>query len=157
MDNLNGYIYSLILTALVTVIVELIIPQDGATARQINFVCGLCIAVALIFPIKSGVEWLIDAKSNGFDIISGEIEAKDYQGVFSQEISKLGSDELKKSLCDKFNISSENIEVRLALDENCNVGGITVILSGKGIMQNPHKLIQYLENTYGCTAQVAIS
>ena len=158
MEKFNGYIYSLILTALVTVIVELITPSASATSRQVNFVCGLCIAVALIMPVKEGVEWLIAAQHEGFFDIGGDhVLIEDYDDAFSEQINKLSEDELKRVLCERFDISSENVDVRLILDEDYNIGQITVILSGKGIFANPHELINYLENTYGCEAEVAIS
>lgn len=157
MENFKRYVYSLILTALVTVIIELLMPNDSATSRQINFICGLCITVALILPVKDGILWLIDAQNKDFSFVSDEASPEDYSDVLSEQISKLSADELKRLVSEKFDIPSDCIDAHMHFNESHSLEKITIILHEKGVFINPHRIMDYLESTFNCPAEVAVS
>ncbi|MBE6694314.1 MAG: hypothetical protein E7589_06090 [Ruminococcaceae bacterium] len=162
MENINKYIYSLILTALIAVIVELVSPADdgGGLGKHVNLICGLCIAVALLNPLKEGAQWLLELARDGIDgvVETSEMPSVEHYGdAFAEQVYTVSESEIKRLLCKQFDISENDIEIRCDFDERYLLVRITVLLSGKAVFKDPHKITDYLSGAIGCEAVVAIT
>lgn len=160
MENINKYIYSLIITSVVAVIAELIISKgDSGISRYVDLICGLCVAIALIAPAKEGVEWLIKFGSGKIDGIIWEQELptnKNYAQIFDGQLQGMTEEEICRLICGEFNIDSKNIRVSVELDGGYVPKKVNVILSGKGILKDPAQIIKYIKETFNCQGNVAI-
>ncbi|MBQ9161829.1 MAG: hypothetical protein IJX74_00995 [Clostridia bacterium] len=162
MENINKYIYSLILTAFIAVVVELISPagDGGGVGKHVNMICGLCIAVALINPLKDGAQWLVELARDGIEGIVETSEmpsAEQYGDAFAEQIYTVSDSEIKRLLCEKFAISENDIEIHSTFNEEYRPMRITVLLSGQAVFKDPHKITDYLSGAFGCEAVVAIT
>jgi hypothetical protein len=160
MENINKYIYSLIITSVVAVIAELIISKnDNGISRYVDLICGLCVAMALIAPVKGGVEWLIRYSDGGIDgiILDHELPPKEnYSDIFDLQLQGITEDEICRQICNEFGIDSKNIRINAHFDDSYAPQTINVVLNGKGILKDPTQIIRYINTAFNCQGTVAV-
>lgn len=161
MENINKYIYSLIITSLVAILAELILPKadgDGA-ARYVDMISGLCIVIALLGPIRAGVTWLTEYQTNGISGVISSVELSEidaYGQGFDIQLTAVTEEEILRCVCEKFAIKEQNIRLYASISKEYKLASVTVILSGEGILENPSNIIEYVRNTFGCECTVAV-
>jgi hypothetical protein len=161
MENINKYIYSLIITSVIAVLAELIIPKgEGAgIGKYVDMISGLCVVIALISPVKAGVDWLLELEADGIGGLVSEHElpdAESYAEAFEMQILDASQEEVRRLICKNFKIDPENIRVSLRFSEEYALQSVSVILRGNGVFVNPAEVTQYVRKTFGCECVVAV-
>ena len=164
------YVYAFILTAVVAVTVEMLTPagEGGRLGSHVRFIAGLCLLIALIQPLREGIS-ILRSVADGrvswpWEEMIPEAET-DYEAILRDELTSLGKMEaeawVSAVLMERFGIPKENhtctVTVSLGDDGMTPViDGVTILLTGASIFQNPHAIEAYITDRLRCSCTVAI-
>lgn len=170
---MTDYIYAFLLTAVAAAIVELLAPvgEGGRLGGVVRFAVGLCLLVMLLNPLREGIS-LLRSIADGHLAINWEgeapVEQLDYDGILQDELSDLGRSEVEAwvsaTLAARFGIPAEHHTVTVSMAEGAAedgglpaLTGITILLHGSSVFENPHQIESYFTDQLGCPCAVAIN
>lgn len=127
---------------------------ENGSGRYIRLVCSLCVLCSLILPLGNAFreeEWDLSFlwEENEEDMDYDEI----YQDALLKNETSYAEQALKTMICDKFSLSSEQVEVYLEIVSKNGMSvpeKVTMLLRGKGILSDPRALISWVNETVGC-------
>ena len=98
---------------------------------------------------------IMDLLKENFETVIEEI----YEKSLQEANAAIVAEALKDILCGEFDIEEEKIEVYVELYDNGSEylpkSAIIVLFKGEGtFMTDPHKLIEYVNETLGCRCEV---
>lgn len=168
---MTKYILPVIFTAVIAAVAEFLSPagEGNGLSGHIKLVAGLCITVALLSPIRDGIDLLYGVLNGNYtedlteEIFPSDALREDYNHAFSERLELLTRTELEgeisRILNDEFNISNGNARIVTELSEpnsNVTLKRITVVLSKNAVFKNPHKIKERLSSYFNCKCEVAI-
>lgn len=162
-----AYVYGFILTAVMAVLVEMLVPAGGKLGGHVRLVAGLCLLVALIGPIREGIGLLRSAADGswewGIPEEFPEIDT-DYEGMLGDHLASLGQREMEAwvstTLTERFGIPAERATVTATV--TAGEGGVPVLrhihirLTGSSVFKNPHEVEAFFTEQLGCPCTVAV-
>lgn len=152
---MKEYFGTLLCVACVCGIAEMLSPRgknDGLRSH-VKFICALSIVCVVAAPIGSILNMIREGGFVNYPFDDGYIKESQYQSVFREYVeaqnASVLSDHLESELCQKFEISSEDIEVSVRLlseDDVYGIESITVFIGVKAIAKDPHLIIEYVRS-----------
>ncbi len=163
---MTSYILSLTVASLAAVLVELLAPkgENGRLGAGVRMVAGLFLLVALLTPLRAGVDFLSDlAEGDGVDLPA--YDAPDYESTLQASVLSLGHAELtawvKQTLATEFSISAESAEVVVIFAEADTLtpppAVVYIVLSGTAMLEDPHPIEAYFEERLSCPCHVSVA
>ncbi len=166
---MTPYILSLAAASLAAALVELLAPkgEGGRLAAGIRMVAGLFLLVALLSPLRAGLELLVGLSDGTVDLPAGvpSVEAEDYESTLQASILSLGEAELTawvgETLRTAFGVSPEEVEVTPVWAESETLppplAELCIVLSGEAMFANPHPMEAYFTDALGCPCRVSVA
>ena len=166
---MTSYILTLLSASLAAGVIELLAPKGdgGRIASYVRMVSGLFLLIALLAPLKAGLEILQSVAAGDLaGFIEEHIptpEPEDYQNVFSSTLTSIGRQETEAWVTDSletvFGIPPQNCAVEAVMEsdgETMTLREIRIGLSGKHALENPHPLEAYYSERFQCPCYVTI-
>ncbi len=166
---MTPYILSLAAASLAAALVELLAPkgEGGRLAAGIRMVAGLFLLVALLSPLRAGLELLVGLSDGTVDLPVGvpSVEAEDYESTLQASILSLGEAELTawvgETLRTAFGVSPEEAEVIPVWAESealpPPLAEVYILLSGTAALEDPHPIEAYFADALGCSCRVSVT
>lgn len=175
---MTTYLYTLLATALVAAVAEMLLPRGGRMGGALRLVGGLCLLVAIIAPLGEGLSLLRSVAEEGMDAAAlvdsipprGEdFTPADPSALWGETISTLTEEEVasavRSRLEARFSIPAEGCQVAVtvtALPPADDPHGIPlptltkvrVTLLGISLAEDPYAIEADLKDWLGCEVRV---
>lgn len=174
---MTSYLYTLLATALVAAVAELLLPRGGRTGGAVRLLGGLCLLVALITPLGEGLTFLRSVAEEGMEAalwedVGGDGNAPtpaDPSALWGETLSVLTEEAaisaVKEHLESRFSIPPEGCRVAVtvtALPPTNDPEGIPlptltevrVTLLGVYLTRDPYAIETALSARFGCEVRV---
>ncbi len=151
---MGGYLYALAVAAVAISVVSALAPASMNT--HVRALCALCVICLVCAPLTSAItaltkgEWVIPDSWLLED--AEQIPEPDYQ-QFSQELL---AGQLTLLLEKQFSLSSGDVQVYAAWNEDGSPARVTLVLSGKAIWQDPDPIKAYVKELLGCECVIVL-
>ncbi len=162
---MTAYILSMLAAALLCAVVELLAPkgEGGRLASGVRMVAGLFLLVALLAPLRAGLDVLSDFV--GQDIDTPAEDAEGYESAWEASILALGHAELTawvtETLTTEFGIAADCVEVVPVWGESDTVtpplSEVCIVLSGRAMAEDPAPIEAYFAAALGCPCRVSVT
>ncbi len=154
---MQGTILALFGAALAAGLAELLLPseQEG-TSKVFRLLISLIVLLLILTPFLGFLQ-----KSE--NLLTGEIsfeekEEAEFEQIFSDAVNAQGKAEFEKALyallAREYGIARENVTLLVRFDASGALAGVSVYLSGSGLLQDPVTLEKALSEKLGCTVEV---
>lgn len=166
---MNIYILTLLSAALVAAVAELLSPkgEGGRTASHIRMVAGLFLLIALLEPLRAGVELLRNAVSGD---LAARLEAslpaespEDYGAILGDTLTAISRDEVETyvgmALERDFGIPPSGCTIAAICayeDGTLTLQELRISLRGTHILQDPHPIEAYFTEKLNCPCFVTV-
>ncbi len=166
---MNTYILTLLSAALMAAVVELLSPkgEGGRTASHIRMVAGLFLLVALLEPLRAGMELLRNAVSGD---LTARLEAalpvespEDYGAIFGDTLTAISRNEVeafvRSALESDFGIPSSDHTVAAICayeDGTLILQELRISLHGSHLLHDPHPIEAYFTEKLNCPCFVTV-
>lgn len=166
---MSTYILSLLSASLAAAVVELLSPkgEGGRLTAHIRMVAGLFLLVALLNPLKEGIELLREAVDGD---LTARLEAMlpenipaDYEAVFGDTLTAVSRDEAEafvvSALETEFGIPPSGCTVSVSCAYEDGVLTVTearIALRGKYMTHDPHPIEVYFAERLCCPCYVTV-
>ena len=151
---MKEYITSAITVCAVCAVVNMLC-ESNKLEKQIRFVLSLCVVAVICAPVLSSLDG-IGAAAESFIYELGASENIDASHALGSEAAGVW---IEDTLCRKFGIKKENIEVSASIEiigEQVIFERACVYLSGGGALANIPEIKKYVQNALGCECEVNI-
>ncbi len=162
---MTPYILSLLAASVAAAIVELLAPrgEGGRMTAQVRMVAGLFLLVALLHPLRAGIDFLMSLPEQSMEM--PEQDAAAYESTLKASILSLGNAELtawvRETLETSFGIAPEQAEIVPVWDEGEALSPplveLCIVLSGRAILEDPHAIESYFADALGCPCRVSVA
>ena len=166
---MKPYVLSLLSASLVAAVVELLSPkgEGGRVASQVRMVAGLFLLVALLGPIREGIDLLRgladgDLADRMESVIPSDGEV-DYQGIFDDRLASIGAEEIRswmlQTMESRFGVPSDGCSVWAACDcdgETLRVTEVRISLREPYALRDPHPIEDYFSEQLSCPCFVTV-
>ena len=163
---MKTYLMSLLGAALLSILVSHLSPEGerGGIAKHVHLLSSLLLICVLLAPVQRLIdtlpsllegEWLTQTENARDDTIYRE----QLQEAIKKSSADYFTDMLAKTLCDEFSISQEELWCRVLWDPTASEltpTGVTVVLSGRAVWQDPAKIRATVEALVKCPCDVVI-
>lgn len=167
---MTDYVYAFIFTAVAAVIVEMLATTGtgGRLGGAARLVAGLCMLVMLLDPLQEGISFIRSLADGRMELTwEGETSADEsyYKDILQEELAGLGRSEVAAWVTavmdSQFGIPAENHTVTVSVTPAEDGGlpavtGITIVLHGASVFENPHQIEAYITDRSGYPCTVAI-
>ena len=155
---MGSFIVILCATGLVNGAIGMISP-DGELKKYVRLVGALCILLAMVAPIyESVVSGELDLDNYFSDMVEKEEQYKDVYAEYLADGSRKEAEAmLEASICEKFNLKSDDIAVKAELvrkGDGYALDRIGIYVSGSAILRDPRELVAYVEELAECECEV---
>lgn len=165
---MNAYVISLLGASLAAAVIELLSPrgEGGRTAAHVRMIAGLYVIVALLQPLRAGIELLQNAVAGD---LAGQITDRipsadtDYEATFEEHISSLGKREVESwatsVMESRFDIPPSGCRVEAVChmtDGRLTLSELRIALGGAYAAENPHPIEAYMQEQLGCPCYVTV-
>ena len=154
---MQGTVLALFGAALAAGLAELLLPREqGGTGKLFRFLISLVVLLLILTPF---MDFLQESQT----LISGEItfeeqQSADFEQIFSDTVQIQGKAEFEERLYalleTTYGLPRKNVTLLTRFDANGSLVGISIFLSGTGLLQDPVKLENSLSQKLGCTVEV---
>ena len=159
---MKTYFLSVLVVALIGGICEELLPE-GSARQNLRLAAGLCVLAVLILPAKDALTGLSDlaARIDLSGLIAPETEAgEDYESIFSDAMqshsAREAGDRLAALVGAQFGIDAGDCRAEVELSADGSASRVLITLSGRGILKDPHAIIQYVNGLLSCPCDVAV-
>ena len=159
---MKNYLLTVILASVSIGLCEIILPSKNGIAKYVKLIGMLVILCAVVSPIGD----MLNSFDTGFlnsikEKIDGmENQEQEYEKILYDALEKFSLSDAQKiireSVCKKFDISDNECEVLITINNVNKINEIKILLSGKSIFKNPYEIEAYVRNTYSCECLVLI-
>ena len=166
---MKTYVFSLLAASLAAAVVELLAPkgQGDRVVSHIRMLAGLFLLVALVNPLREGIDLLRSAADGD---LSSRVEAiipsegdDGYGAVFGDSLTTISAREVEawvlQTLEREFGIPAEGctVWVDCAYDrETLTVTEVRISLRPPYALTDPHPMEAYYANQLGCSCYVTV-
>ena len=154
---MQGTVLSLFGAALAAGLAELLLPNEQAgTAKLFRFLISLVVLLLILSPF-------IGFLQSGEELLAGELalEQTDEQAltqIFSDTVNAQGRADFEKELYAllerEYGLAPKNVTILVRFDATGVPSGVSVYLSGAGLLKDPAALEAALTKKLGCTVEV---
>ena len=154
---MQGTVLSLFGAALATGLAQLLLPEEkSGTAKLFRFLISLIVLLLILTPFAGFLQ-------NGAKLLKGEIafeeaEKEAFEQIFSDTVNAQGRTEFEKELYAllerEYGLAQKNVTLLVRFDAAGELTGVSVYLSGAGLLQDPATLEDALAKKLGCTVEV---
>ena len=154
---MQGTVLSLFGAALATGLAQLLLPEEkSGTARLFRFLISLIVLLLILTPFAGFLR-------NSTELLKGEIafeetEKEVFEQIFSDTVNAQGRAEFEQELYAllerEYGLAQKNVTLLVRFDAAGELTGVSVYLSGAGLLQDPATLEDALSQKLGCTVEV---
>lgn len=157
---MGGAILALFGVVLAAAIADLLIPgeEKGGTRQFLHFLTALSVLLLLLSPFRSFLQ-------NADEFLQGEIEwgeeevqKSDFEKKLSEAVANRSAAQLKEGLAtlleQRYGISPSDCEIAVLLNEQGELGSISIYLKGAALLQDPEQIRQDLLEMFSCDVEV---
>ena len=154
---MQGTVLSLFGAALAAGLAEMLLPNEkSGTAKLFRFLLSLVVLLLILTPFLGFLQ-----KSE--DFLTGEIpfeeaDAQVFEQIFTDTVNAQGKTEFEEGLYAllerEYGLARKNVTLLVRFDAAGALSGISVYLSGAGLLQDPAALEEDLRELLGCTVEV---
>lgn len=166
---MNTYILMLLAASLAAAVVELLAPkgEGGRLTSHIRMVAGLFLLVALLDPLRAGLDLLRGAVdgdlSARLESMLPEQSSDGYDAVFGDTLTAIGREEVEafavSALESKFGISSDGCTVSALCEyeeDTLTLTELRISLRGSYMLRDPHPIEDYFAEQLNCPCYVTV-
>ena len=165
---MNAYVVSLLGASLAAAVIELLSPrgEGGRTAANVRMIAGLYVIIALLHPLRAGIDLLQNAVTGD---LAGQIADRipsadtDFEATFAEHISSLGASEVESwatsVMENRFDIPPSGCRVEAVChmtDGRLTLTELRIALVGVYAAENPHPIEAYMQEQLGCPCYVTV-
>ena len=154
---MQGTVLSLFGAALAAGLAQLLLPEEkSGTARLFRFLISLVVLLLILTPFVGFLK-------NGTELLTGEITFEEadihiFEQIFSDTVNAQGKAEFEKELYAflerEYGLAPKNVTLLVRFDAAGELAGVSIYLSGTGLLQDPAALEDALAKKLGCTVEV---
>lgn len=155
------YICGVVGAALVISVIILILPEDAAASREVKLLGSLALLCVIIAPLGEGVKKATELFRSGELTLSEQGEQTlpdELIGALERQCADEINAALKTEICRRFDLAPDDVSVsvRLSVDGGeVELLRVYVIFTGRAMWQDPHPVIEYIEDTCGVPCEIA--
>jgi len=159
---MNGYLYSIIIIAIITGILKSVTSDmRSGVKKYVNFISSLIMVTVILIPFTNITKGITNIKSSISDI-SNSILSSEHINNSNSIIINTGKEKIaegiKDALITKFSFDERDIHITVNTDETnisaVKILSVDIILTGKSSWSNVAQVKEYTENLIGVTANV---
>ena len=159
---MNGYLYSIIIIAIITGIIKSVTSDMRLGIKKyINFVSSLIMVTVILIPFCNITKGITDIKKSilntSKDIFSSEHIIDSNSIIISTGKEKI-AEGIKDALISRFAFDERDIYISVNTDESnisaVKIISVDIILTGKASWSNVSQVKDYTENLIGVCANV---
>lgn len=157
---MKNYICGVVGAALVVSVISMLLPRDGICGRELKLISSTVMLCVIISPLAHSVEKLGEIFENG--VILPEVTELRMSDALSDALEKQTASEigelLRHELCLHFELSEDDVEVNVKVSAESGevkIERIYVLLSGRAMWQEPHAVIEFVNELSGAPCEVA--
>ena len=154
---MQGTVLSLFGAALAAGVAELLLPNEkSGTARLFRFLISLVVLLLILTPFLGFLQ-------KGEKILMGEIpaaeaDAQAFEQIFADTVNAQGKLEFEKELYtileSDYGLPKKNVTLLMRFDGTGALSGVSIYLSGAGLLHDPAALERELSKVLDCTVEV---
>lgn len=154
---MQGVVLSLFGAALAAGVAELLLPREqGGVAKLFRFLLSVVILLLILVPFGGFLQ-------ESEEILSGEIafeesKTEDFSQIFSDTLNAQARAEFEEGLYSlltrEHGIQRKDATLLIRYDTQGELAHVSILLSGKALLQDPDALAKSLSKTLGCTVEV---
>ena len=162
---MRQYLMGLFILALCCAVVELLAPagEGGGIARHIKLMSALCLLCTLSVPLIS----LLQGSARWSEVVENwlahwtdtEEDTEQWEDRWRAESEGLdiayAEQAVAEMICAEFGLQSKDIQVELIVKAQ-TVNEARVALSGRAIWVDPHRMEEYMKDTFGWQSTIYI-
>lgn len=171
---MSAYVLTLLAASAAVCVIEMLLPKGdgGRVAAHVRLVSGLFLLVALLNPLREGLEILSSLASGELgeavgDALAPPLPDGGYEDAFGSTLTQVGRREVEawavETLGTVFAVPAEGCAVE-AVCETYGEGGsptlslceLRIGLKGKYALRDPHPMEDYFEERLGCPCYVTV-
>lgn len=166
---MNSYMITLISASLAAAVVTLLAPkgEGGKLASHVRMVAGLFLLVALLDPLRAGLDLLREVVDGDLtahpELILPEGDAEDYGAVFGDTLTSISRAEVetyaRSALEASFGIPPEDCTVSAVCtyeEEILILSELRISLRGAHALADPHPIEAYFTERLKCPCYVTV-
>lgn len=163
---MKTYLLTLIAASLIVALIGILSPdgEKGGIAKHMKLVTSLFLVCVLIAPLQTVIEGLQSLIDGSFEIIGTENDyEEDYRAEMESTLDHASTsyftEMLTQTIAEQFSISPSDLRCEVAWQtdgDGLTPSGVTVILSGKAIWQDPKAIANFVTELIGCECVTAI-
>jgi hypothetical protein len=166
---MNSYMITLISASLAAAVVTLLSPkgEGGKLASHVRMVAGLFLLVALLDPLRAGLDLLREVVDGDLtahpELVLPEGDAEDYGAVFGDTLTSISRAEVetyaRSALEASFGIPSEDCTVSAVCiyeEESLTLIELRISLHGSHALVDPHPIEAYFAERLECPCYVTV-
>lgn len=143
--------------ALAAGLAELLLPsEEEGTTKLFRFLISLVILLLILTPFFGFLQKSEDLFTK--DLTIEEKQEAEFEQIFSDTVQAQGKAEFEKGLYSllarEYGIDKESVTLLVRFDASGALAGVSVYLSGTGLLQDPVALERALTEKLGCTVEV---
>ena len=154
---MQGTVLSLFGAALAAGLAQLVLPEEkGGAAKLFRFLISLLVLLLILTPF-------MDFLRNGTELLTGDIafekvDKQVFAQIFSDTVNAQGKTEFEKELYAllerEYGLLQKDVTLLMHFDAAGELSGVSIYLSGAGLLQDPAALEMALAKKLGCTVEV---
>ncbi len=160
------YILSLTAASIAAVVVELLAPrgEGGRLASSVRMTAGLFLLVALLSPLRAGLELLTGLAEGSLELPAAE--TVDYGSTWQGALVAMGERELVAWAVDAlyadFSVPPAHAEVIPVFAEDGDalpppLSELCIVLHGASVLEDPHPIEEYFTAALGVPCRVTVA
>ncbi len=154
---MQGTVLALFGAALAAGLAELLLPsEEEGTTKLFRFLISLVILLLILTPFFGFLQKSEDLFTK--DLTIEEKQEAEFEQIFSDTVQAQGKAEFEKGLYSllarEYGIDKESVTLLVRFDASGALAGVSVYLSGTGLLQDPVALERALTEKLGCTVEV---
>lgn len=154
---MQGTVLALFGAALAAGLAELLLPsEEEGTTKLFRFLISLVILLLILTPFFGFLQKSEDLFTK--DLTIEEKQEAEFEQIFSDTVQAQGKAEFEKGLYSllarEYGIDKESVTLLVRFDASGALAGVSVYLSGMGLLQDPVALERALTEKLGCTVEV---
>lgn len=155
------YICGVVGTALIISVILLMLPDDAAASREVRLLGSLTLLCVIIAPLGQGIGRIRELFASG-ELTLPESETQtapdELLGALERQCAAEINAALKTELCRRFELAKDDVSVSVKVSADSGevrLLHVYVIFTGRAMWQDPHPVIEYIEDLCGVPCDIA--
>ena len=155
------YICGVVGAALIISVILLVLPEDAAASREVKLLGSLALLCVIVAPLGEGVRKVTELVRSG-ELTVPEMAQDTAYGELASALERQSASEinaaLRERICSQFGLYEDDVEVSVQVGVaggEVRILRVYVIFGGRAMWQDPHPVIEYVEELCGVPCEVA--